>query len=791
MAQTYAPEKLRAGAFAPSLKSGVGVGVLAFLFVAVCSLVALYQQSPPSPVAANATASEFSSGRAMQHLRVIGQRPHPMGTLEHTAVRRFLVEQLNALGLETEVQATSVLSHKQGNALRAASVSNVVARLRGSGDGQAVMLSAHYDTVPNSPGASDDGAGVATLLETARALKTAAPLKNDVIFLFSDGEESGLFGAKAFVEQHPLARQVALALNFEARGASGPAVLFETSEGNGGLIREFAAAAPHPNANSLSYEIYRRMPNSTDMNVFREARMSGLNFAYFDGFTRYHAQSDNLENIDEASLQHQGVYALALARRFGNASLGAPREANAVYFDLLGISLIHYSTVWVLPATALLAVLFAAVVWLGLKRRRITPRGIVYGFVAFVAGTVTAAAAAMLVWWLIGVAQGVFGREVQDDLYQSRIYLGAFVLLGIAVAAALYKRFFQKVGVENLSTGALLCWLILLVAASLLMPGASYLLFWPLLFSLAARALAFAAKSPHEGDSIKTLAIQSLFAVPGIILLVPMVYQVFAALGFLAVGIVLVMVMLLFGLLIPHFRMMMSSRNWLLPGGAALAAIALLLFAGLTAGFDRQHPKSNSISYIFNADMNQAVWASTDPQVDEWTRQFFSTNVERGGLNDYVPTSFNGFLKSSAPVAAGLWPAPLELVEDRTHDGIRTLRMRINSAAQNLNITVPARSNPQLLATEVNGNRVDNTGSVVPAQAMSAWSLQYVAPPAEGVELAFDVQAGTGLSLRVVEVSYGLPQVAGMTIKPRPDDMMPASQSSPSDTTQISKTYTF
>jgi len=789
MAQAYPSEKVQAGAFAPALKNSVGLGVLAFLFICVCSLLAFYEQSPPRPLAASAPASEFSSGRAMQNLAVISQRPHPIGTLEHAVVRGFLVQQLTALGLETEVQATSVLSYKQGNALRAAAVNNVVARLKGSGDGQAVLLAAHYDTVPNSPGASDDGAGVATLLETARALKTGAPLKNDVIFLFSDGEESGLLGAKAFVEQHPLAKRVAVALNFEARGASGPAVLFETSENNGWLIGEFAKAAPYPSANSLAFEIYRWMPNSTDMNVFKEAHMAGLNFAYFDAFTRYHSQSDNLENISEASLQHQGTYALALARRFGNASLDAPRQSNAVYFDLAGTSLVHYSTKWVLPATALLAILFAAVSWLGWKRKRITARGMLYGFCGFMVSMGVAAGAATLVWWLILKVQAVLGREVQDDLYQSRIYLGAFVMLGIAVAAALYIRFFRKVGVDNLSMGALLCWLILLVPVSILVPGGSYLFFWPLLFGLAARAIVFAVKTPLD-DSVKTLALQSLFAIPGIVLLVPMIYQVFAALGFVAVGIVIAMLMLLFGLLIPHLALIMSSKKWLLPGGAALAALILLAYAGFTSGFDKQHPKSNSVSYIFNADMNKAVWASTDPQVDEWTRQFFSANVERGSLNDYVPTSSNGFLKSSAPVA-GLSPSLLELIDDQTHDGVRTLRLKIKSAAQSLNLTVPARSNPQLLATEVNGQRIDNRGSIVPAQAMSAWSLQYLAPPSGGIELAFDVKAGTGLNLRVVEISYGLPQVPGMTIKARPDGMMPSSPASLSDTTQISKAYTF
>jgi hypothetical protein len=119
---------------------------------------------------------------------------------------------------------------------------------------------------------------VAVLLETLRALRSSPPLRNDLIFLFTDGEEPGLLGAKAFVDAHPAA--AALVLNFEARGTSGPAFMFETSEGNGWIVRQFAEAAPYPQANSLSYKAYRNMPNDTDLTIFKKAGIAGLNFAF-------------------------------------------------------------------------------------------------------------------------------------------------------------------------------------------------------------------------------------------------------------------------------------------------------------------------------------------------------------------------------------------------------------------------------------------------------------------------------------------------------------------------------
>ena len=514
--------------------------LLAVAFVAISYLLVLYQQSPPRPVAPNAPGDVFSSGRAMESLRTIAQKPHPIGSPEHEAVRAFILQQLSALGLQTEVQTTTgrgVVNGRPGSV----AVNNIIAILKGSGSDKALLLAAHYDTVPNSPGASDDGAGVATLLETARALKSGPQLRNDLIFLFSDGEETGLLGAEAFL-QHPLSKQVALALNFEARGASGPSVLFETSDNNAWLIDEFAAAAPYPNGNSVAYEIYRLMSNSTDMQVFKEAGIAGLNFAYFDGVNRYHSETDDLQSISEASLQHHGSYALALARRFGNASLDTPSSSNAVYFDVLGKWLVHYSTKWVLPATLLIAIIFAAITWFGAKRGKITLPGVGLGLLSFIAAIFAALGFGLLAW-------GFIASTPVRKANPGGIYFAVFVLLSGIIAFVLYRRSIRKATIENLALGALAGWFFLLVITSLLIPGSSYLFFWPLLFCLAARLIMFRA----ETTTVTLFALQLLLVLPAVVLLVPMAYSIFVALGFPSVTIVAPMLMLLFGLLIPQF----------------------------------------------------------------------------------------------------------------------------------------------------------------------------------------------------------------------------------------------
>jgi len=295
--------------------------------VALAAALGLAQLRTPQPAGADAPASEFSAARALAELRPLAQAPHPQGSAEHDRVRDRLLMRLRELGLESEIQHATASNGRIGlewkGTTPAGSVDNVVGRLPGTASTRAVLLVAHYDSVPWSTGAADDGAGVAAILEALRALRAGPPLRNDLIVLFSDGEEAGLLGAKAFVDGHRWARRVGVALNFEARGTRGPSLMFETSAGNERLVRELAAAASfqspteRPLASSLFYEIYRLLPNDTDLSVFKEAHFAALNFAFIDGGTAYHTRLDRLDALDPGSLQHHGSYALSLARRLG------------------------------------------------------------------------------------------------------------------------------------------------------------------------------------------------------------------------------------------------------------------------------------------------------------------------------------------------------------------------------------------------------------------------------------------------------------------------------------------
>ena len=237
-----------------------------------------------------------------------------------------------------------------------------------------------HDSVPTGPGATDNGSGVATALETLRALRAGPALRNDVIFLFSDGEERGLLGARAFVGQHPWAGDVGVVLNLDTRGNTGPALMLATNDEGGWVVDEFAKATPYPMTTSDSVAFFKRSGGNSDLSVFLDVGWAGLQVSSTGGISHYHSALDNVAELDERSLQHLGSYALALTRQFGSVSLEQTKAPDSVYFNLSRF-LVHYPQAWSIPFAVFALLLGVGVVVLGLRRRRLRPGRVGLGLV--------------------------------------------------------------------------------------------------------------------------------------------------------------------------------------------------------------------------------------------------------------------------------------------------------------------------------------------------------------------------------------------------------------------------
>jgi hypothetical protein len=777
-----------------------GAGLLAFAILV--SALTIAQSQPPAPVPSSAPDTEFSAERAFRHVQAVARAPHPVGSEAHRAVVEYVQAELRALGLASEVQESVALA-PHGSA---AWVRNVVARLPGTRAGSAaVLLATHYDSVPHAPGAGDAAAGVAALLETARALKAGAPLASDVIFLFSDGEEIGLLGARAFVREHPWLADVGVILNFEARGHTGLAYMFETSPRNGRLVEALAEAAPYPAASSLMFEIYRRMPNDTDFTVFKQAGVPGLNFAFIGGPTHYHMPLDTPENLDLGSLQHHGSHALALARHLGEQDLRQPPEDDRVYFDLFGRVLVHHPQAWVWPLAILAGLGYLGVIVLAWRRGRLAWTGLAAGVLAPAPAIALTVGAVWLAWQGIVAVHPAY--HAQSFVYEAAWYWLGFLALTCAVVAAWHGYVVEPVlgrmfgipperRMTSLALGALLWWLALLVALAGLAPGASYLFLWPLLGSLAWLGLACvrppertaggAAGGASGGASaLASGAGLALAAVPALVLLMPVIHGLHVARPIQEIAAAMVIMVLVLGALTPQLDFIARGARWLVPALGLAAAAIVLATAAITAGQDAERPRGHGVFYLLDAERGQAHWVGlTEP--DEWTKQLLAPGkVQAMSVASALPMAVEPMPASPAPALE--LPAPtLDVVEDRVDradqagqagQGVRRLRLRVRSLRHARLVYVYVRPVAAVRGLELAG------------QSTARPSLRVWNPPAGGFDVVAEIAAEAGpVEVTVVDATPGLPATPGLTLEPRPRHWMLA-RSDVNDSTVVSKTF--
>lgn len=304
--------------------------VLLALFIVRAAPLAL------DPVRNANTADQFDTARAMDRLaRVLDGTPHPVDSAALDETRARLMQEIRSLGYSPELRAANVCQNLSGVSARCAFVQNIFF-MAGPAEGPALVLAAHYDSVEASPGFADDGIGLAVWLEVAHHLKQTPPSR-PVVFLLTDGEEAGLLGAQAFVNnQADYPFTIGRIINLEARGVRGPAMMFETGRPNASVVSDWAKSGARPFSNSMMTAVYELLPNSTDLTVFLDAGFNGVNIAISDGLGFYHTTRDDLAMLDRASVQHMGDQALGAARAFLAADWSADTTAGDIAYSDIG-----------------------------------------------------------------------------------------------------------------------------------------------------------------------------------------------------------------------------------------------------------------------------------------------------------------------------------------------------------------------------------------------------------------------------------------------------------------------
>ncbi|MDB4037054.1 M28 family peptidase [Polaribacter sp.] len=712
--------------------------------------------------------TEFSLENALNHLKKITKEPHYVGSNEHKNVQNYIVSELQKMGFETEIQTQTAINKKW---FAATTAENIIAKLKGTGSEKALLLLTHYDSNPHSSlGASDAGSGVVTILEGLRAFlaKNETP-KNDLIILISDAEELGLLGAQAFVDKHPWTKDIGLVLNFEARGSGGPSyMLMETNGKNSKLLSEFLAAKPNfPAANSLMYSIYKKLPNDTDLTIFREdANINGFNFAFIGDHFDYHTAQDSYERLDKESLLHQADYFTSSLNYFSNSDLtNLTSEEDFVFVNFPIIKLATYPFSWVPPMIILCTALFLILLFFGFSLNKIDIKGALKGFIPFVVSLVLCGGISYGLWEILLIIHPHYNDMLHGFTYNGYQYIIAFVFLNLWFLFTIYKRTSKEEKPTNLLVAPLCFWLLLNFIISSSLKGAGFFII-PVISALLILAIAIFL---NLKDSVKRVLF-TLLSIPTIYIFAPMIKMFPVGLGLKILFVSGVFIVLVFGLMILSFHQKKSfwTQKW-------TGFLALLFFgiATYNSGFSVDNKKPNSLVYIENYDAKTAYFGTYNSTLDPYTKQVFKGEFTEGGIeNAETKSKYNTRFKYAKKTTyKAISSSEIRTELDTLIGKKRFLELTITPKRKINKLEFLTKSKLTLYQFKVNDVLV-NQGKKHSLKS-GTFLVYHLGNNDKEVTLSFSVNVGQILDLTLNGISYDLLTNKNFNLKPRTEDMMP------------------
>jgi hypothetical protein len=581
--------------------------IIACLGVALLLAVTLAAYRTPAPLPADAPSAEFSGIRAREILKkLVGDGiPHPLGSAADAVMRDRIVKRLTELGYTTELQ-TGIACNDFATC---GTPTNIIATRGEAAAKDAVMLVAHYDSVPAGPGASDDGVGVANLLEIARVLTAIPAPQHPVMLLVTDGEEAGLLGAYLFTREHRLAKQVKAAVNMDSRGVSGPSSMFETGSANDWLMRLYGKATLEPITNSMSYVIYKTLPNNTDFTAFKAAAYQGFNLAFIGDVGHYHTPLDTWENSSASTMQHQGANALSALLALARSPELNQAASDSMFFDVLARTVIVWPLNWVLPAALAALVLLSAVTALLVRRRYLSLAQAAYGFLGAIINVLLGGILSFGVLALLRFLGRLPPMQAPPWIAHPLAMHIAFAALTLLTTAAIAAWLGRRAGFWGFwCGGAMLVGLISGVTAAIL-PAADYVvLFAALAAPLATLPCLWAivrGRAPSSGSAdFAALA-------PGLVLLallLPLLLMLYSAIGTLAWPVGAVSLCLSAVFLLPLLCNATRAAHQRVALLAAVATFGGICITVLLPTYSAGWPQRVNVEYWVDAESGKAHW---------------------------------------------------------------------------------------------------------------------------------------------------------------------------------------
>ena len=741
--------------------------ILSLVIIIMAAIWGFYDLHP-STVELPKNKTDFSIDNALKHLKEISKEPHYVGTEAHKSVQKYIVVELQKLGLNPTIQTQTIVNKKW---FAGTTAENIIVKINGSRKGKALLLLSHYDSSPHSaPGASDAGSGVVIILEGIRAfLAKNQPPKNDIIILISDAEELGLLGAKAFVEYHPLAKNIGLVLNFEARGSGGPSfMLMETNGKNSKMITEFLNANPsYPTSNSLLYSIYKKLPNDTDLTVFREnADINGFNFAFIDDHFDYHTAQDTYKRLDRTTLAHQADYLMNSLNYFSNSDIEhLNSDTDFIYVNFPFIKMLTYPFSWNFPlfVSALLILLF--LVCIGLILNKIQLRNLLIGFIPSSMTILFCGGGSYLLWKIILLIHPSYNDMLHGFTYNGYWYIGAFVFLSCWLFFFIYKKFTTKKNLMSLTIAPMFLWLIINFLIQEDFKGAGFIII-PLIIAEVILAISIFFNPSDKNYSV----LFGLLSIPTVYIFAPLVKLFPVGLGLKVLFVSSVLIALVLGLLLPVLNAT-NARNafFKLSGGLAILFFSIATFF---SGFTIDKKKPNSLIYIQNMENSTSCWGTYNTVLDDFVSQKIkkephSTSIENAETRSKYNTRFTYAVKAEKK---SIKISDIIIEQDTIINGERILEFIISPNRKINKYQLSLREQVDFNYLKVNSVSVKE-GSF--SKKKGQFLVYHMGNEDKNLRIGVSISKEDSLVLLLNEISYDLLNNPLFEIEPRTDIMMP------------------
>jgi hypothetical protein len=743
------------------------VGVAAALAtIVLLAWIALRSDPLPQPQPASAPPAVFSAARAFAHVQALAREPRPIASAGNAKARQYIVDQLRGAGLEPQVQTATVhnmtidwLANAQ---VTLGVVHNIVARIPGAAPGHAgrpaLLVTAHYDSGEDTLGAANGAASAASMLEALRALKRAPPLANDVLFVFTDGQEAGALGATGFVNEHPWARQAGLVLLFDHIGNRGPLVLYDASNADGDALSGWAQATEH-RGSSLMTEVYKVRYGTPGSGPLARLGVPMLHFASTEGSLGPAGAFDTPERLNQATLQHEGDTMLALLRHFGNAPLArGDKPRGQVHFNLPLVGVVHYPTALVWPVTRLACLLMVGVCCFALQRTGAYALDIAHATFGFAVASAALMFTAHVLWESMPALQHKYSLDALDGGRGAHWYALAFVSLAAGLFVWLQRHLRRTVGTPVAAVGVMCYTTIALVVASVLAPGAGYVLAWPLVGA----QVAFAALlSRHVTVVMRGNALPILLAgvAPAVLLIAPAVRDMFVDFSPRRMLFTLALFAVLLGL---AMMLLAAVARRYVARALVLAGAGCLGIANSASVPEPELPRPNQLVYFKDTPSWLSFWIMPRGPLDAWTRQVFPNT-----MHPYVLPYMLG------PASDPVWYAAAPRIEAIAYPQLLIQKVEYDQSRHVEFQLVSKNSAPKITLRMDGGGtrRTSVNGRTLTGEQARGWSLTLYGMGNQPLNFSFDMKSMASFTVYVQEHIPGLPERG---LPPRPAGLKPA-----------------